>query len=321
MSEEHKRRWDRRLAALSVLIWVGWAIGNLTGDQNRLTSLLFYLPSPLVAAFALGVASRLRRRSRRLTLALTLMGLISAYFVLFLENRFAGRLPDSRPGEETMRVVHWNVCRGRAGWERIGRSLRGQEADLYILSEIRRHTMPRIVNGLGMTNVSVKVRRTMGLIGRGTFAGTERLMGPNAEMTVIAVDWHVDGQALLLFWVDQDSALQCPRPGNQVKLKGLIEAHRPDIVIGDFNAPRRSPELRRLPDGYAHAYHVAGRGWSYTWPLPVPVFAIDHCLLGPRVRPLRYGLSWSPFSDHARQVLDFGVGPAQRTAQYKVKER
>jgi endonuclease/exonuclease/phosphatase (EEP) superfamily protein YafD len=85
----------------------------------------------------------------------------------------------------------------------------------------------------------------------------------------------------------------------------LVRAHRPDIVVGDFNAPRRSRVLSVLGDEYRHAYDVAGSGWSYTWPLPFPVYAIDQCIAGPRVEIVDYRIRSSVLSDHRRQVLDF----------------
>lgn len=61
-----------------------------------------------------------------------------------------------------------------------------------------------------------------------------------------------------------------------------------------------------LPDGYAHAYRTAGGGCGYTWPVPLPVYAIDHCLHGPRVEPIRYHLGTGA-STHRYQMFDFSL--------------
>jgi endonuclease/exonuclease/phosphatase family metal-dependent hydrolase len=75
-------------------------------------------------------------------------------------------------------------------------------------------------------------------------------------------------------------------------------------VLGDFNAVRRATQLQSLPEGYRHAYDAAGSGWSYTWPVPIPFLAIDHCLIGPRIQPIEYVLG-TAHSDHRWQRLDF----------------
>ena len=92
----------------------------------------------------------------------------------------------------------------------------------------------------------------------------------------------------------------------------LMEAHQPDIVAGDFNAPRRSLALDPLPVGFRHAYEVAGKGWSYSWPILFPVYAIDQCILGKRIVPIRYELASSIHSDHRRQILEFSVARVSR---------
>src|SRR5262249_21619073 len=101
------------------------------------------------------------------------------------------------------------------------------------------------------------------------------------------------------------SSLAIERAPLLARVRGLIEEGRPDLVVGDFNAPRRSLGLSELPDGYAHAYDAAGTGWSYSWPVPIPLWAIDQCVVGPRVEALRYDLRSTAASDHRLQRLEF----------------
>ena len=86
-----------------------------------------------------------------------------------------------------------------------------------------------------------------------------------------------------------------------------VAREKPDLVVGDFNAPRRSWRLSRLPDGYRDAYDVAGAGWAGTWPSPLPIWSLDHVLAGPgvRVRSYRLPLSWR--SDHRPQLVEVEV--------------
>jgi len=86
-----------------------------------------------------------------------------------------------------------------------------------------------------------------------------------------------------------------------------IEALKPDFVVGDFNASRRTWAMSHLPEGYSHAYYRAGAGWSYSWPDRFPMWDIDQCILGPRVRPIRYALLATGAGDHRMQVFSFSL--------------
>lgn len=79
----------------------------------------------------------------------------------------------------------------------------------------------------------------------------------------------------------------------------------PFWVVGDFNAPRRSRALCELPAGYRHAYDTAGTGCGYTWPVPIPMYALDHSLHSASIVPVRYTLESSVYSDHRLQIFDF----------------
>jgi len=123
------------------------------------------------------------------------------------------------------------------------------------------------------------------------------------------VDWDRPEGTVRLMVVDLPSELSVPRDPLLQKINRLIEEHQPDLVIGDFNAPRRSRAFSQLPAGYRHAFESAGQGCGYTWPILVPMLAIDHCLHGPRIVPVRYELRTSLSSDHRLQVFDAAIRP------------
>ena len=95
----------------------------------------------------------------------------------------------------------------------------------------------------------------------------------------------------------------------------------PDLVVGDFNAPRRSRALSPLPSGFVHAYEAVGSGWSYTWPVLCPLYSIDHCIVGQRIHPVVYNLESSWHSDHRRQVLEFTIKSKLQPDQKKGANR
>jgi endonuclease/exonuclease/phosphatase family metal-dependent hydrolase len=78
----------------------------------------------------------------------------------------------------------------------------------------------------------------------------------------------------------------------------------PLLVLGDFNTPRDATSFEPLRRRLRHAYEIAGRGWPYSWPVPLCVYSIDHAWVTPSVRVLTYTMKMSMLSDHRRQVMD-----------------
>ena len=78
------------------------------------------------------------------------------------------------------------------------------------------------------------------------------------------VTWEQAGRSVTVLVVDLPSELHIHRDPLLREVNELIDRHRPDLVVGDFNAPRRSWALSDLPAGYQHAYDTVGSGWGYT---------------------------------------------------------
>ncbi len=68
----------------------------------------------------------------------------------------------------------------------------------------------------------------------------------------------------------------------------MIGFPTPDIIVGDFNIPRHSASLRELlraleAGEMRNAFDLGGFGWQRTWPRKKPIWAIDQCLVSPRL--------------------------------------
>ena len=75
-----------------------------------------------------------------------------------------------------------------------------------------------------------------------------------------------------------------------------------DIVAGDFNTPSRSVGFDELAaQGYRLASRSA-RGWCATFPAWLPVYDIDHVLIGHRLRVGSCALFHGPATDHRGQI-------------------
>lgn len=291
------------LFAGTVVIVALWAIGQIARDATWLSGLCFYIPSIFLAAVLVGWALVFLSRCRRTNAAVAAgLALLPLGVVLFVENHFAAAPLSTAPGE--MRLVHWNVENGlAAGAQDV---LRNLHADIFVLSEIPdaegveefRSTLGREYQAQVFGNLAVVA------------AGAVRAEGwliDRPRTKVQRVTWVRNGRPLSLLVVDLPSEIYVHRDPLLREIHKLIERHQPDLVVGDFNAPRRSRALGALPAGYRHAYDSAGSGYGCTWPVPVPMYSLDHCLHSARIVPARYTLQTSIYSDHRLQVFDFGV--------------
>ncbi len=72
------------------------------------------------------------------------------------------------------------------------------------------------------------------------------------------------------------------RADEAVRLRALLDRETlPVLVVGDFNSTVHHWEFRHVARGLVDAFTVAGRGWGATYHARVPLFRIDHVLVGP----------------------------------------
>ena len=268
--------------------------------------MLFYIPTPLLMLALAGLGLwALRRRQRRMAIACALLAGVNAVFVAAVENHLFTAGPSRLSSQKSdsalpaVRVVHWNVYAGTLGWTAVRERLLPMAADAYVLSEA-----PYNFSADDFPGYSTLYLDQIALAVHGELTDVQTLRDSLVGQ-VYLVTWRSEHGHLRLMLADFASSLRVHRHPQLADLNELIALHQPDLVIGDFNAPRRSIALTQLPPGYAHAYDSAGSGWSYTWPAPAPVYAIDQFLHGPRVRAMRHELFSTPLSDHRLQEFEF----------------
>ncbi|MEO1496084.1 MAG: endonuclease/exonuclease/phosphatase family protein [Planctomycetota bacterium] len=299
--------------AALLLVCLLWMVGQVFRDRTLLTAWCFYIPSPALIATLLAASVLLRKRRRycALLVAIAIGPLLS---VLVVENRWtqpptaaavvSAASEDSGP--PAFRVVHWNVMWGKRGWPEIAQQLVALDADAYVLSEAAPDFDYSEFDGYDVASAY-----TMVVITRGKSEEIQPRFN-KLEIRTAWIDWwppgHADDQPpLRLLMADISAMLNLHRDPVLRLLSAEMARLRPDLVVGDLNSPRLSRGLAPPPAGYRHAYEEAGAGWSYTWPTPLPVLAIDHTLCGRRIATRDYRLETSWLSDHRRQVIDLIV--------------
>lgn len=294
---------------LGVALFALWAVGQVFRDGALLTAWAFYLPSAVVAVLLclLAVVAALRGRWRlaALLLGLALPPMIA---VLLVENRWRPPAVSASPAAD-LRVVAWNVADFPRGIERAAALLRPLAADLVLLSEAPGKPPQELERQLG-GDLRLTPVGSMAIFARGAPL-TVAWLAREDEMQAAFVRWPVAGRTLGVLAVNLISSPRVPRDPLLARVVEMIERLGPDLVLGDFNAPRRSRALARLPAGFRHAYDAAGTGWSATWPAALPLLAIDQTIVGPRLSVRGYSLRTTRISDHRLQLteLDFEIPP------------
>jgi hypothetical protein len=305
-STTHDNTRFRIVIILALLFWIAWIPGQLFHDSTWLTGLFFYIPSVFLFVFLCVCGGYAWRQShRRIAGILVLLALSPLLWVVCVENRLFAR-PHAGPDGQMLRLVHWNVWGGRTGWTGIETLLKDSEPDLCVLSEIPGNLdVQETAKSFGPEYQAVRMSN-MAVWARGSLTETQRFRSKKGVKAWGLVWQSTQGDCRVLV-VDLASSLSSPREPRLRAVRELMVEWKADLVVGDFNAPRRSLALSPLPSGFTHAYDAVGSGCSYTWPMPCPVYAIDQCVVGSRIRPQTYTLESSWRSDHRRQVLEFSI--------------
>lgn len=294
---EHQFPWYATSAALVVL----WTIGQILRDRFWLSGLMFYLPTPVLCAWLALAAWRSRgggsARTRRVFFTVLLAGPL--LFVLVIENHWQFLSPAAPVTGRSLRLVHWNICRPVFSWHRQCDVLLGLNADVIVLSEVTASVRHTDLSGYNVIRLG-----DMLVAARGPLQASGSLVRGGA-MQAHEVRCELESGPLRIIVGDMTSKLMLHRDPWLQPLIDVARERQAHFVVGDMNAPRRSRAFAPLPDGFRHAYDAVGNGWSYTWPVPLPVLAIDQCICGPGIRPLQYELQSTLLSDHRIQILDF----------------
>jgi endonuclease/exonuclease/phosphatase family metal-dependent hydrolase len=84
-----------------------------------------------------------------------------------------------------------------------------------------------------------------------------------------------------------------------------------DVVLGDFNAVSRSvgfDALRTAAAGYSLA-SMSCTGWRGTWPMPMPVYDIDHVWVGAGLSVRSCSIFSNRVCDHRGQLVQLLFRP------------
>ncbi len=290
-----------------------WWVGALARDRNWATTFCYYFP-PVVMA-GVGAAWLILTRGRTRSAARGFMVLTTVAAVAKVGVLDCSWHPPPEPPAEArpFRFVHWNVARGAFRVDQVWRTLIDARPDVCLLSEAPftpdLHDRLRSVVREGV----VLVAWDMALVSRYPAEPTDRFSGSGIRAWSIRI--RAPGGPFDLLAVDFSSSPFRDRRPPMFLLMQWLEARDgrvPLVIAGDFNIPRDSLRFDALRRQFRHAYETSGRGWPYSWPVPLPLYAIDHVWLSAGIQAATYRMATAPCSDHRRQAatlwIDGGAG-------------
>ena len=293
------RRWGVRGLIWIVVLGV---IARLVRDQLAGFSTLYYaLPLPLLAGVTLALTCLERREWKRMVR----WGICSALLLMGVVTEDWRGQPD-RSETKDLKVVFWNACRIHRGWDKVTAEVRSWDADVVAMVEAGAgDEEPREHWKQGCPGYKVS------LLGAGIVLLTR---GESGESTVHEfedgsrarqIQTTVNGQTLNLVIVD---IYANPFSSRREPLDQLAQVVSPlasgtTLVLGDFNTPADSALLDPMRSHYTLAFDLAGQGYRRTWPIPLPVLAIDQVWASSSVDVTSCRHLWTRASDHRPVAL------------------
>lgn len=312
--ENQPVRWRTRLGTrirqgtlnAAVLLLVCGIVVRLTVRDGYLwTGLIYYVTSPaamcLLALGGLLVApSRARGRRRLLLLCLPFVA------VWTWRSQYVSRATLPLPAT-TSRLMLWNACEGQLGWSRVEAVIREVKPDILALAEAEtlksRDASWFQQHYPGYQRLDLP-RRLM-LLSRYPIVRHRRLAwikGGNYE----AVEVNAGGQTVTILFCDFASDLLSHRRRYLEKLHEVLQTLKgPVMFVGDLNTPVDSRYFAPIREQFHCAFETSGQGLHTTWPVPLPVIAIDHLWGNAGIAFARTQILWTTCSDHRPVIADF----------------
>lgn len=287
---------------------LAWLIGWMAKDRTPATVWLYFIPAVAVITYNLPWLALYRARRtvlRALVEGITVLAVLKVALVDCSWNK----RKDAPPGH--LHVVHWNVGQ----WDdRITNQILAVAADkpdVCLLSEAPRYSDVAALARRHLGTPYSLVDAGMALLSKYPFEPLGSLKLTNAKGWAVRVATPKGPLNLVIVDLISHPTLNRGVPIQQISdWIGKLPPSIPVIVLGDFNTPRDALSFDPLRKRLRNAYEIAGRGWPYSWPIPVPVYSIDHAWVSRSVHVLNYSMKGSWLSDHRRQVMDIEIAKA-----------
>jgi endonuclease/exonuclease/phosphatase family metal-dependent hydrolase len=208
------------------------------------------------------------------------------------------------PAPSSLKLFFWNAAHNKRAGE-ITSYIHEFNADLIGIVEAGTRTKKvRSLwkNAFPSYNVEL-LAGEMAIMTRGEILSKESgSLGRRGRFNLLKV--VLNGEQFYVLLVDIDGDPLRSRAPAFEPLAKMIRSYSQDnlIVMGDFNTPLDSVLFESFRQYLTHAFESGGNGFVETWPVPLPVLAIDHIWVSKKIKVVSCNLNWSRLSDHRSVV-------------------
>lgn len=241
------------------------------------------------------------------------MGVVNVFLIapLYLDD------PAPAAGEESIRIVSFNVGAGRADTAELATWVENSDADLIFLLESTEEwvaALPAADIGYAVGNEIPEDRHYgISVLGRDS-ASVEQLRLGTTRDPAVRVETTIGGQTVAVYAVhprppDSEAKTEA-RDSLFVELAGLVgQETMPVVVIGDFNASPWSYSFRDFTSETNLVNSQNGYGLSATWPtgFPVTLVPLDHMLHSNRLTTVDRFVGPDLGSDHLPLTVEVAL--------------
>jgi endonuclease/exonuclease/phosphatase (EEP) superfamily protein YafD len=260
-------------------------------------------PLPILAIFSflLGTIWLFGKRIRaaKLYFIFTITCLIAWSYESFSLNTRA-------PEQSNLKLFFWNAAHNKRTGE-IADYIHRFDADIIGIVEAgtkTKKTRSAWQNAFPDYHVEL-LAGEMAFVTRGEILAKESgTLGRRGRFNLLKVALNGEHFHVLLVDIDGDP-LRSRAPAFEPLAK-IIRAHSQGnlIVMGDFNTPLDSVLFESLRQYLTHTFESGGHGFAETWPIPLPILAIDHVWVSKNLKVASCNLNWSRLSDHRSVVAN-----------------
>jgi len=271
----------------------------------------YSVPWPVLVVFAFFM-SMIWVWSKRIRLAQLYFGITIGCLAAWFGSSFAVNLGAPTPG--SLRVFFWNAAHHKNAAD-IAHYVHEFDADFIGIDEAGariKRTKPIWQSVFPGYEVELLGGQMAFLTKGKILSKAAGALGQRGRFNSFRVALH--GEQSLVVLVDIDGEPFESRAPAFAPLAEIVRLHCHDhlVVMGDFNTPLDSVLFQSFRQYLTHAFEGGGTGFDVTWPVPLPVLAIDHIWISKSIKVTGCQLSWSRLSDH-RAVLTSFAPPLLKT--------
>ena len=302
----------------SLAVCVGIVVRMTVQDRYPALAAAFYMLSPASICGCAVLAALLFRvgRNRSSGRRMAVVALVCMAWVAMSMFHFHSQAIRTA---ETARVLFWNVFRGPFGWDSILQSIHQENADVIVLAEFGKSRLPPNFWRKNFPDHPHRriLPREVAVVSKYPI-GNSKTIHHNVQGMCHRLTLSIGEQDVSLMVCDLPSRPYHRRSKSvqQVTEMAAEMKDRPSLIVGDMNTPVNSVHFSQLRQSYRNAFEVGGQGYHATWPMPLPVLAIDHCWVSRHIDIVACRIKWTLSSDHRPIVTDLSIRrAADLTAQ------